>query len=440
MADVWQKLPKAKGIEYYVMADGTRSYKLRAMVRGQKYVDVLGPRTEDEAREIKALLDRNRKIGKGPQTYEEMIASDVTARKEEAAERQRERLNTIRALSEAYLEDREKRTDRSQHDFKTIRGRHRLWIQKYLGDVLFSELEQEHIEEFVADMQDVPIAAKTIKANIDELGRLWKFAIKKKIVKNPLKPFPGAFVDLPKINNERQAFLTLEQSNKLLDYFKERKNINAHDYCLLTMYTGMRPSEIHRLTWQQTETGFVFKTKAGKQRPVIFEHPEVVKMLQRRREDAGNPGMNDLVFPRKQADAQGNMQTPRKEALDSFDTAVRELGFYTPVEGPKDADGNDLPEPPHVKAEREQQNRNNKIVFYSLRHTFASWLVQSGTPLMIVRDAMGHSTQKITERYSHLDPKLIRGAVQNLPGGTAQRQQLQGNENETIDTEFTAVE
>ncbi len=76
----WIKLPKSKGIEYYVSTDGSKTYKLRALVNGQKYVDVIGSRTEDEAREIKSLLDRNRKTGRGPQTYEEMISVDVAAK------------------------------------------------------------------------------------------------------------------------------------------------------------------------------------------------------------------------------------------------------------------------------------------------------------------------------------------------------------------------
>lgn len=435
----WIKLPKSKGIEYYVATDGSRTYKLRALVNGKKYVDVIGSRTEDEAREIKALLDRNRKTGRGPQSYEEMIGADKAARKEEAEEREREKLNTIAALSELYLAERAKREERSQHDFKTIRGRHTKWIQPHFGDMLFSKLKQSHIEEFVSIMQDVPLSTKSIRENVAELGRLWKYAIRKRIVKNPNTPFPGDYVELPKLNNQRQAFLTWEQAQELLKFLDTDQYRETHDYCLLTLYTGMRPSEIHRLTWQQVETGFVFKTKVGRQRPIIFDHPEVVKMLAQRREIFPAAGMHDLVFPRMRADKNGNTSSPRKEALNSFDTAVRKLGFYIPIEQPKDKHGNLLPETPRAKADREQQNRINKIVFYSLRHTFASWLVQSGTPLYIVRDAMGHSTQKMTERYSHLAPSHIRNAVTRLPGAGNPAPAIEGKR-EIVDAEFSTVD
>ena len=52
-----------------------------------------------------------------------------------------------------------------------------------------------------------------------------------------------------------------------------------------------------------------------------------------------------------------------------------------------------------------------KVVFHTLRHTYASWLVMSGVDLYTVQRLMGHSTISMTERYSHLAPDHLKKAV-----------------------------
>jgi site-specific recombinase XerD len=61
-------------------------------------------------------------------------------------------------------------------------------------------------------------------------------------------------------------------------------------------------------------------------------------------------------------------------------------------------------------------DRRQKVVFHTLRHTFASWLVQMGRPLYTVSKLLGHRNIRWTERYAHLDPEVQREATLGLEG------------------------
>jgi integrase len=54
--------------------------------------------------------------------------------------------------------------------------------------------------------------------------------------------------------------------------------------------------------------------------------------------------------------------------------------------------------------------------FHTLRHTAASWMVQQGVDLYAVGQILGHKTPRMTQRYAHLSPDYMAGAVGKLDG------------------------
>jgi site-specific recombinase XerD len=105
--------------------------------------------------------------------------------------------------------------------------------------------------------------------------------------------------------------------------------------------------------------------------------------------EAGDPSV--AIFP----PAKGGKT---REAPGTFERVVAELGLNAGIE-----------------------DRRDKVVFHTLRHTFASWLVQGGIDLYRVKELMGHSVMAMTERYAHLAPDAGRVSVQVIERSTPEK-------------------
>jgi integrase len=165
---------------------------------------------------------------------------------------------------------------------------------------------------------------------------------------------------------------------------------------LLSLYCGLRAGEIFNLTWSdvdfRNETIMIKDTKSGRNRNAIMT-AAVKSMLEQRK----SCRQFDMIFPSRTGDK-------TTEVSRTFDRTVDRIGFNKGI-----------------------TDRRQKAVFHTLRHTYASWLVMSGVDLYTVQKLMGHSTIAMTERYSHLAPDHLKGAVRKLENSLKQN-----NENNII--------
>ena len=188
--------------------------------------------------------------------------------------------------------------------------------------------------------------------------------------------------DMPRFDNKRQRFLSPEEAGRLLALLRGSSPL-WYDISLFALQTGLRAGEIFQLTGKQvcfhSQTVSIFDSKNNSTRHVPL-NATAREVLARNLP----PEPENLFFTNKGARI--------IQAGSAFRNAVSKSGVNKGV-----------------------HDRRSKVVFHTFRHTFASWLIQAGTPLLVVSTLLGHKSIAMTQRYAHLAPDQTRQAVHGLP-------------------------
>jgi integrase len=383
---MWGKIMKKQktkypGVRFRENEKGERHFFIRFR-KDKKLVEELAGKSSEgmnavQAHNMRALFMKNIREGKHPQSMKEQREMD-TARIEEEKRKQdqfeRDNLSFGQYFEETYFPIVE--TSKSHKSAKREKQVYEWWIEPVLQEIPLKQISQIHIEKIKKNMLDAGLAVGTIQICLAVVRQAWNMALTQGIVEGE---HPTKKVKLPKQDNRRIRFLSHDEADRLLENLKGRSE-QLHNLALLSLHCGLRAGEIFNLTWGDVdlERGLITlrNTKNGKTRMAFMtkDIKEMLSGLERKEHD-------DLVFTDRKG---GKIDKISK----SFQRAVDDLGLNRGI-----------------------SDARQKVVFHSLRHTFASWLVENGTPLYVVKELMGHSSLQMTERYSHLSPNTLQNAV-----------------------------
>jgi site-specific recombinase XerD len=246
------------------------------------------------------------------------------------------------------------------------------------GDILLLEIDQKKAEKFISNVyRDSKYAAacyyRTLKAAFEK-AREWNY-----ISENPFKKFKT-----PKVPHTLPAYLTYRELQLII---KATGRDIIRDLFLSAYYTGLRAGELLNLRWnavdfknliitvENTET---FTTKSKRERIVPINRP-LLNILKNRLPKIMDINKTDYIFSKSRG-IPFNVDFISKQ----FKKAVRKAK---------------LSESYHL---------------HSLRHSFASNLVQSGVSLYVVKELLGHRDISTTQIYSHIRKENLSEAVKLL--------------------------
>lgn len=215
---------------------------------------------------------------------------------------------------------------------------------------------------------------KSILRIISHLRSFCNILAKKKIISN------NFFNDLsnPKIEKKLPIVATIKEIDQLIDSIDLTKKYGIRDKSIIEIIysTGMRVSELHKLNLGDIDLemnqAIVFG-KGNKYRSVIFGN-SAKNLLKKYLLNRDKFKINEKAF----------FLNNRGERL-----SIRTIQYI-------------------VKKYVSLSSIDNKFHTHTLRHSFATHLLDGGADLRVVQELLGHSSAKTTEIYTHISVEKSR--------------------------------
>ena len=268
-------------------------------------------------------------------------------------------------------------------------------INKYFGNMKLKDITTTHVNDFVLTLSKCS-KRSTVNITLSYLKTIFKYAIRAERI---ISYNPTDYVIVPKQEGDKKKKLYLEKSElkKFLDEAKkDTRNFPFYMATVIMAYTGMRIGEVMALQWED-----------------IDMENKVIHV----RKDMFIPNSNSYI-----------LQTPKTKTsvrdITISDTLIKEIKEYrkkylafkmrsktwdnigynfvlTSVRFPGRMFG------PHAVNSWMiticKRACMEKINPHMLRHTHVSLLAESGVPLAVIKERLGHSSSVITEQiYLHV--------------------------------------
>lgn len=328
--------------------------------------------------------DKEIKVGKYSEGYREaycnQLRNEIITKQRTGEEppiiatRKKKDILSIETISNEYFNLREdgksKLTDKSHFNH---------YIFPYFKRLDFKSINKEDIQKFTEQLRKTKsvlkkelLADKSINNILNFLKALIKYAFKNDYIKNDF----SKYIQLLEIDNARERFLTKDEITELYEYSKNDETL----YLLfkLALNTGGRLAtllNIHKKDIDFSHNLLTLKDFKNNSTYKAFLTDNLNELLEKK---VYSLKLNDKLFP-------SNPERRLRAMLDEL-----------------------------FNKDIKQNDRKNKIVFHSLRHTFASHLAINGTPIFTIQKLMNHKDIRMTLRYAKLSPDSGRESILSL--------------------------
>lgn len=244
----------------------------------------------------------------------------------------------------------------------------------YLKDAFGSmKLSQIRKQDLVALQGKLLSEGKLRPASINRILSTCTGSLSRSAELGLIERSPGYKFKMLKENNKSEAWLTREEADRLL----KELPLHLRNISKMCLYTGLRSSNLTELVWTEVDIDrkliIIGAEKAKGKRPITVPLiPEAIILLE---------------------DLQGQHEEYVFVYKGKPFTRVTNSAWYKAC-----------------------KRAGVEAKFHTLRHTWASWHVQSGTNLYDLQALGAWSDVRMVQRYGHLSAERVQQSAHNISG------------------------
>ena len=267
---------------------------------------------------------------------------------------------------------------------------------------LLSEVNTDPVRSFLI-AEKKKRKASTVNVYAKVLGVFFKWAKDNgMIAESPMGPIK-AFKEETKAIAARRAF-TAEEIRTM---FTKAPNQFWQYMIMAGTYTGLRMGDLITLPWGavdlKTRRLTVYAKKTGK-RVIVPIRGELHAILTDLRAQVKRPGGSDPIWPDQADRYQRNKSGSATFSNEFYDEILAPCGLAPARTSKKKA-----------KDGREVKRDTGNLSFHCLRHSFISFLKATGGNQAVAKELAGHSSDLVSDAYTHLPDDVLEDAIEQLP-------------------------
>lgn len=239
-----------------------------------------------------------------------------------------------------------------------------------------ADIEEEHIRKYILSLKRRDLSNKSIARKITAIKDFHEYLCEEYDIKNN----PAADIETPKINKSLPVVLTREEVNMMIDSIDTEKPLGKRNKAIMEILygCGLRVTELVDLKNEDIHMNekIIRVIGKGNKERIVPMNDMCVKALRDYRENE-RMNMTTSFKPYLFLNYQGNQLS--RQSVFKF-----------------------------VKKLAEDNGITKEISPHTLRHSFATHLLEGGMNLRIVQEILGHEDISTTEIYTNLDKSYIR--------------------------------